>query len=46
MSQHRRRNKNLGLAELIAIALGGMVGGEIFTIPGISVCLMIIFKSP
>lgn len=40
MSQHRNRNKNLGLAELIAIALGGMVGGGIFTVLGISVSLI------
>lgn len=40
MTQHRKRNKNLGLAELIAIALGGMVGGGIFTILGISVALI------
>ena len=40
MTQHRSRNKNLGLAELIAIALGGMVGGGIFTILGISVSLI------
>ncbi|OSY87569.1 amino acid permease [Tenacibaculum holothuriorum] len=40
MTQHRERNKNLGLAELIAIALGGMVGGGIFTILGISVSLI------
>ena len=40
MSQHRKRNKNLGLAELIAIALGGMVGGGIFTILGISVSII------
>ena len=37
---HRRRNKSLGLAELIAIALGGMVGGGIFTILGISVSMI------
>ncbi len=37
MEIHRKRNKTLGLAELIAIALGGMVGGGIFTILGISV---------
>lgn len=37
MGIHRKRNKTLGLAELIAIALGGMVGGGIFTILGISV---------
>lgn len=35
-----RTNKNLGLMELIAIALGGMVGGGIFTILGISVSLI------
>lgn len=40
MSQHRKRNKNLGLAELVAIALGGMVGGGIFTILGISVSMV------
>lgn len=34
---HRRRNKALGVPELIAIALGGMVGGGIFSILGISV---------
>lgn len=36
----RKRNKSLGLPELIAIALGGMVGGGIFTILGISVSLI------
>ncbi len=40
MGIHRKRNKSLGLAELIAIALGGMVGGGIFTILGISVSLI------
>ena len=35
-SIHRKRNKALGVPELIAIALGGMVGGGIFTILGIS----------
>ncbi|MEZ4945631.1 MAG: APC family permease [Cyclobacteriaceae bacterium] len=40
MTQHRKRNKNLGLAELVAIALGGMVGGGIFTVLGISVSLI------
>ena len=33
----RKREKELGLAELIAIALGGMVGGGIFAILGVSV---------
>ena len=33
----RKRKGALGLAELIAIALGGMVGGGIFSILGISV---------
>ena len=32
--------KNLGLKELIAIAIGGMVGGGIFTILGISVSMV------
>lgn len=40
MTQHRKRNKELGLPELIAIALGGMVGGGIFTILGISVSMI------
>lgn len=33
----RKREKPLGLIELIAIALGGMIGGGIFSILGISV---------
>lgn len=37
---HRRRGAPLGLPELIAIALGGMVGGGIFTIMGISVSMI------
>lgn len=45
MTVHRKRNKNLGLPELIAIALGGMVGGGIFTVLGISVS-MIGFLTP
>jgi len=32
----RKRTKDLGLGELIAIALGGMVGGGIFSILGIA----------
>ena len=40
MTVHRKRNKDLGLIELVAIALGGMVGGGIFTILGISVSLI------
>ena len=39
-SIHRNRGKDLGLLELIAIALGGMVGGGIFTILGISVAMI------
>ncbi len=42
-SSHRKRNKALGLTELIAIALGGMVGGGIFTILGISVSMIGVF---
>jgi len=42
-SVHRRRNKALGVPELIAIALGGMVGGGIFTILGISVSMIGVF---
>jgi amino acid transporter len=37
---HRKRNKALGIPELIAIALGGMVGGGIFTILGLSVSMI------
>ncbi len=37
---HRKRRKSLGVAELIAIALGGMIGGGIFTILGISVAMV------
>lgn len=40
MSVFRKRNKSLGLPELVAIALGGMVGGGIFTILGVSVSLI------
>lgn len=39
-STHRPRNKSLGIPELIAIALGGMVGGGIFTVLGISAALI------
>ncbi len=42
-SCHRKRGKTLGMPELIAIALGGMVGGGIFTILGISVSLVGVF---
>jgi amino acid transporter len=45
MSLHRKRGKDLGYVELVAIALGGMVGGGIFTILGISVA-MIGFLTP
>ncbi len=37
---NNRSSKNLGLKELVAIAIGGMVGGGIFTILGISVSLI------
>jgi len=40
---HRTRNKALGVPELIAIALGGMIGGGIFTILGISVAMIGVF---
>ena len=39
-SKVKASNKSLGLLELIAIALGGMVGGGIFTILGISVSMI------
>jgi len=32
--------KSLGLPELIAIAVGGMIGGGIFTILGIAVSIV------
>jgi len=35
-STHRIRGKVLGVPELIAIALGGMIGGGIFSILGIA----------
>ena len=37
---HRKRGAPLGTPELIAIALGGMVGGGIFTILGIAVSII------
>lgn len=37
---HLHRTKSLGLVELIAIAVGGMVGGGIFTVLGISVSMV------
>ena len=37
---HRKRDKNLGVLELVAIALGGMIGGGIFTVLGISVSII------
>ncbi len=40
ISIHRKRGKVLGVYELIAIAVGGMVGGGIFTVLGISVSLV------
>ena len=40
MSIHRKRNRALGYPELVAIALGGMVGGGIFTVLGISVAMI------
>ncbi|MCP5507146.1 MAG: amino acid permease [Chlamydiales bacterium] len=40
ISIHRKRGAPLGVFELIAIALGGMVGGGIFTILGISVSIV------
>jgi len=45
MQSIRKRNKSLGLVELIAIAVGGMVGGGIFSILGISAA-MIGFLTP
>ena len=40
---HRKRGKPLGLLELIAIALGGMIGGGIFTVLGISISMVGVF---
>jgi amino acid transporter len=40
ISAHRSRGKILGVPELIAIALGGMVGGGIFSILGIAVAMV------
>lgn len=40
---HRKRDKPLGVLELIAIALGGMIGGGIFTVLGVSVSMVGVF---
>ncbi len=40
MTTGRNNNKTLGLPELVAIALGGMVGGGIFTVLGVSVAMI------
>ncbi len=40
MALSTKKDKNLGLVELIAIALGGMVGGGIFSILGISASII------
>lgn len=40
---NRKKNKSLGLLELIAIALGGMIGGGIFTVLGISISMVGVF---
>lgn len=40
MKSEKKEKKALGLAELVAIALGGMVGGGIFTILGVSVSII------
>jgi amino acid transporter len=42
-SKIKKYNKVLGVPELIAIALGGMIGGGIFTVLGISVSLIGVF---
>ena len=42
-SIHRKRDKALGVLELVAIALGGMIGGGIFTVLGISVSIIGVF---
>jgi amino acid transporter len=42
-SIHRKRGKALGVPELVAIALGGMVGGGIFTVLGIAVAMIGVF---
>ncbi len=39
----KKQTKPLGLLELIAIALGGMIGGGIFTVLGISVSMIGVF---
>ncbi len=40
---HRKRSKALGVPELTAIALGGMIGGGIFTVLGVSVEMVGVF---
>ena len=39
----QKKDKNLGVLELVAIALGGMIGGGIFTVLGISVSMIGVF---
>ena len=40
INMNKTKNKNLGFKELVAIAVGGMVGGGIFTILGVSVSMV------
>jgi len=40
MALGNKEGRSLGLVELIAIALGGMVGGGIFSILGISASMI------
>jgi len=40
MPQSKKTEKPLGLKELVAIAVGGMIGGGIFTVLGISVSMV------
>lgn len=40
MTLHKKRNRTLRLGELIAISVGGMVGGGIFSVLGISVAMI------
>ena len=39
MNQPTKQNEKLGLKELIAMGVGGMVGGGIFSVLGLSVAI-------
>lgn len=42
---HRKRNRELGISELIAISFRGVGGGGIFTVLGILISMIEVFTS-